>query len=173
MIAHVKGTFKNYDASIYTTGIDFTTAEIDVWIDPASFDSGDAERDEHIIGKDFFDTENHKQISFSANTMEVKNSLGEHELWGDLTMKGITKHIMLKVEFGGMAIDGFGREKAGFIVTGKINRSDWGLEWNSILEGGGLLLSDEIKIFCELELINLGSKDDTLKLENNSKFINA
>lgn len=166
MISNIQGQFKKYDASIYTTGTDFTTAEMDVWIDPTSIDTGDAQRDEHLQGIDFLDVANHKQISFTSNTIEKKGNDGEHELWGDLTIKGLTKRIMLKVDFGGMATDAYGRKKAGFTVQGKINRSDWGLVWNSSVETGGLLIGDELKISCEVELIHLGSEDDNMILDH-------
>lgn len=165
MIANVNGTFKNYDVSIYTTGNDFTSAEVDLWIDPSSINTNDEKRDEHLKGSDFLNASNHSQISFTSNTMQMKDAIDEYELWGDLTIKGITKHIKLDVEFGGIAKDPYGTEKAGFVVTGKINRSEWDLVWNPTLETGGFLVSDEIKICCELELVNLGSQDDTISLE--------
>ena len=90
MIAHVKGTFKTFDASIYTTSNDFTTAEVSVWIDPSSIDTGDTKRDEHLKGADFFDVNNHKQITFNSSTIGKPDTDGNHELWGELTMMGIT-----------------------------------------------------------------------------------
>jgi polyisoprenoid-binding protein YceI len=166
MIAHVKGTFKNFDASIYTTDKDFSTAEIDLWIDASSITTGDSKRDEHLIGPDFFDSKNHKQISFTSSTIGKPDSDGNHELWGELTMKGITKNLKLNVAFGGLAIDPWGNEKAGFTVSGIINRSDWGLIWNASLETGGFMVSEEVAISCEIELINAGAKDQVLELES-------
>jgi polyisoprenoid-binding protein YceI len=159
MIAHVKGSFKIFDANIYTTEKDFTTAQIDLWIDAASIITGDEKRDEHLKGADFFDVEHHKQITFTASTMQQPDEKGNQELWGELTMKGITKNVMLNVEFGGIVKDPWGNEKAGFSVTGKIKRSDWELTWNAALETGGFVVGDEISISCELELINTGKKD--------------
>jgi polyisoprenoid-binding protein YceI len=173
MISNIKGSFKNYDASIYTTGTDFTNAEIDLWIDPASINTGDEKRDEHLRGADFFDVANHKQISFSSNTMQKKDAKNEFELWGDFTLKGITKHIKLDVYFAGIAKNAYGSEIAGFVLTGKLNRSDWGLVWNSAVETGTLLISEEVHITCEIELINLGSKGNILSLENETKSINS
>jgi polyisoprenoid-binding protein YceI len=163
MISNAKGSFKTFDGSIYTTGRDFSTAEIDFWIDPSSIDTGDFKRDEHLKGKDFFDVDNHKEITFMAATIGKPNDAGIHELWGELTMVGITKNIKLEVEFGGIIIDPWTNEKAGFTITGKIKRSDWGLVWNATIEAGGVLVSDEISILCELELTNMGFKD--LKME--------
>jgi len=159
MISNVTGTFKTFDASIYTTGKDFKTAEIDLWIDASSISTGDEKRDEHIKNGDFFDTENHKQITFTSSTIGEAGSEGNHELWGELTIKGITKNVKLNVQFGGMQKDPWGNEKAGFTVTGKINRNDWGLIWNTPLESGGLMLSEEIKISCEVELTMANQSD--------------
>ncbi len=165
MISHTKGTFKTFDASIYTTGKDFTTAQIDLWIDAASITTGDAKRDEHLIGTDFFDVKHHKQITFTSSTIGKADADGNHELWGELTMVGITKNVKLNVEFGGILKDPWGNEKAGFTVSGKINRTDWGLTWNSLMETGGFLVSEEVIISCEIELINVGEKDLIMELE--------
>ncbi len=165
MIAHVKGAFKVFDASIYTTGKDFTTVEIDLWIDVASITTGDTKRDEHLKSPEFFDVKNHKQITFTARTIAKEVVEGKHELWGELTMIGITKNVKLDVQFGGVMKDPWGNEKAGFALTGKINRSDWGLTWNAALETGGVMVSDEVAISCEVELTNEGTKELKMELE--------
>ncbi len=165
MIAHVKGAFKVFDASIYTTGKDFTTAEIDLWIDVASIATGDKKRDEHLMSPEFFDVKNHKQINFTARTMAKEGLVGHYELWGELTIIGVTKNVKLDVEFGGIMMDPWGKEKAGFTLTGKINRSDWGLTWNATLETGGLMVSDEVTILCEIELTNEGASEFKMELE--------
>ena len=152
MISNVKGTFKEFDASIFTTGEDFMTSEIDFWLNPASIETGAADRDAHLKSADFFDVENHKQITFIGSTYE-KVDKDSYTLYGALTIKGITKQIKLDVEFGGVMKDPWGNEKAGFTINGKINRKDWGLNWNSALEAGGVLVGEEIKISCEVELL--------------------
>ncbi|MES2520035.1 MAG: YceI family protein [Bacteroidota bacterium] len=166
MIAHVKGVFKIFDGSIYTTGKDFRTAEIDLWIDPASIETGDAKRDEHLMSGDFFDVENFKQIIFVSSTIGETNKSGVHEFWGELTMKGITKNVKLEVGFGGIVNDPWGNERAGFTVTGTINRSDWGLVWNTAIEAGGVMVSEEVTISCDIELTNVGFKDLKMELED-------
>lgn len=165
MIAHVKGLFKTFDASVHTSGKDFTTAEIDLWIDTASISTGDDKRDEHLKSAEFFDAKNYKEISFVSNTMGGSTPKGNHELWGDLTIKGITKNIKLTVQFGGIQKDPWGNEKAGFTVNGKINRGDWGLTWNTAIESGGVMVGDEINITCEIELINTGQQGAEKKPE--------
>ena len=168
MITNVKGVFKEFEASIYTTGDDFMTAEIDCWINPASIDTGNADRDAHLKSAEFFDVENHKEINFTGNTYEKVDNDGSYELYGDLTVKGITKRIKLDVEFGGIVKDPWGNEKAGFSINGKINRKDWGLEWNSMLEGGGLLLSNDVSISCEIELSKSNEVSDLSASDGNA-----
>ncbi len=153
MVSTVTGTFKNYGASIYTTNDDFLTAEIDFFAETASVDTGNADRDGHLRSPDFFDAENHKQISFVANTYESVDNDGSYELYGDLTIKGITKRVKLDVEFGGIVKDPWGNEKAGFTINGKVNRKDWDLSWNVPLETGGVLVSEEVRISCEVQLM--------------------
>lgn len=153
MLTNVKGEFKTFEASIYTTGDDFMSAEIDFWLDPASVDTRSADRDGHLRSADFFDVENHKQINFVANTYEAVDNDGSYELYGDLTIKGITDRIKLDVEFGGVMTDPWGNKKAGFTINGKINRKDFGLNWNAALEAGGVLVSDEVRISCEVQLM--------------------
>ncbi len=165
MIAHVRGSFKTFDASIYVADKNFATAEIDLWIDAASITTGNESRDEHLKGADFFDVTNYKQIGFTSSTIEKADEDGNHTLWGELTIKGITRNVKLNVVFGGIMNDPWGNEKAGFSLTGTINRNDWGLAWNTILETGAIMVSDEIKISCEIELTNNGSKDLSMQLD--------
>lgn len=165
MISNVKGAFKTFEASIYTLDKDFNTAEIDVWIDASSITTGDTKRDEHLKSSDFFDTKNHKQITFVSSTIGKADANGNHELWGELTIKGITKNLKATVTFGGIQFDAMGDEKAGFTVTATIKRSEWGLAWNTPMEAGGVLVSDDVKISCDIELTNAGQKELTMELE--------
>ncbi len=153
MITNVKGFFKEYEASIYTTGDDFMTSEVDFWMNSASVDTGSPDRDKHIKSPDFLDVENFKQINFIGNTYEQVDNDGSYELYGDLTIKGITKRIKLDVEFGGVMRDPWGTVKAGITINGKINRKDWNLNWNAALETGGVLVSDEVTISCDIQLV--------------------
>lgn len=152
MIANVKGVFTEYDASIYTVGNDFTTVQFDFWMNPNSLKTNDEKRDAHLRSADFFDVEHHKEVTFRSNTVE-KTSGDHFELWGDLTIKGITKKIKLDVELGGVQKDPWGGERAGFTITGKINRKDWELNWNTMLESGGVLVGDTVNIVCEVQVV--------------------
>lgn len=165
MIANVMGVFKNFDATIYVSDKNFATAEIDVWIEAASITTGNKKRDDHLKGVDFFDIINHKQIGFTSITIEKKENSDDYTLWGELTIKGITKNIQLNVAFGGVMTDPFGIEKAGFSVTGVIDRTNWGLSWNTVLEGNAFLVSNEIHIACEIELTNIDIKYATMESE--------
>ena len=152
MITNVRGTFNEFDASIYTTEENFMTSEIDFWLDPASITTGDEKRDAHLKSADFFDVENFKEINFIGDSYENVDNDGSYELYGTLTIKGIKKQIKLDVEFGGVMKDPWGNEKASFTINGKINRKDWGLNWNTALESGGILVSEDVYISCEVLL---------------------
>ena len=165
MIAHVKGTFKVFDGSIYTSDKDFTTAEIDFWMDTNSISTGDEKRDEHMKSADFFNVEKHKQITFVASTMISPNEDENYDLWGDLTINGFTHNIKFNAAFGGIITDSWGNEKAGFSVTGIINRGNFGLNWNSAIETGGFMVSDEVSISIELELTNMSKQNSKMELE--------
>lgn len=152
MITNVKGEFRTFEASIISEGNDFADAEVKVEIEADSIFTNNESRDGHLKSADFFDVENHKKIVFKST--EVKQINSElYQLTGDLTIKGISIKVNLGVEFGGIIIDPYGNEKAGFSISGKINRKEWGLTWNSPLEGGGVMLSDEIKINAEVQFI--------------------
>jgi polyisoprenoid-binding protein YceI len=153
LFSNIRGAFKEFDASIYTMGDDFRTAEIKFQINPASIDTGIEQRDAHLRNADFLDVEEFKEITFSANTFVAGEDLGHYELYGELTIKGIVKEVKLDAEAGGIIKDPWGSEKALFSVTGKINRKDWGLNWNTPLEAGGFLVSEDIWINCEVQLI--------------------
>lgn len=152
MITNIKGNFTEYDASIYTTGNDFLSAEVDFWINSATINTGSPDRDAHLKSADFLDAEQFPQIQFTGNTYEPVDNDGSYNIYGDLTIKGITKRIKLGVEFGGVMKDPWGNEKAGVTVNGKVNRKDWGLNWNAALEAGGVLVGDEVRIECDLQL---------------------
>lgn len=153
MITNVKGNFRRFEASIYTSGEDFRTAEADCWIDVNSIDTGNSDRDRHVKSADFFDAENHPQIGFRLTEISPVDQDGSYEIWGDLSIRGTTKKVKLSAEFGGVMKDPWGAEKAGFAIHGNINRKDFGLNWNAPLEAGGFLVSDVVYINCELQLM--------------------
>ncbi|HET8838804.1 MAG TPA: YceI family protein [Flavobacteriaceae bacterium] len=152
MISNVKGEFRNFDATVESSGNDFSNAKIDATIDAASLDTNNVDRDKHLKSADFFDAENNSKITFHSTDL---NKLDEDnfQLKGILAMKGKEKEITLDVDFGGFMKDPYGNEKAGFSMSGKINRKDWGLNWNAALETGGVMVSDEVRINAEVQLV--------------------
>lgn len=156
MISNVIGHFGQFEGTVLTAGDDFSTAAINFSINTASVSTEIADRDAHLKSPDFFDAEKYPKITFAATGMK---DLGDemYELTGDLTVKDITKSVTLTVEFGGVMTDPWGNVKAGFSLSGKINRKDWGLNWNAALEAGGVLVGEEVKITADIELSKVAS----------------
>jgi polyisoprenoid-binding protein YceI len=154
MISNVKGSFKEFEGQAVTQGNDFSTASIQLSINTASVDTEAADRDNHLKSADFFDSANFPKITIEATGLK---NLGDdmYELNGNLVMKGISKPLVLSVEYGGQMTDPWGNVKAGFSVSGKLNRKDWGLNWNAALEAGGVLVGEEIKINGDIQLIKI------------------
>lgn len=152
MIANVTGFMTDYAIDVETEGDDFTTTKVTFKGKTASISTGNDQRDAHLASEDFFDVEKFPEITFRSISYE-KIDYGNFRLHGDLTIRGITKKIVLNVVFGGIQKDPYGNTKAGFSITGTINRKDYDLSWNAILESGGVMVSDEVHVSCEVELI--------------------
>lgn len=152
MISNVKGEFRNFSATVESDGEDFSNAKVNAKIDTNSIDTNNSDRDTHLKSADFFDAENHEQITFESTEL---NKLDEdnYQLKGTLDMKGTKKEAVLDVDFGGFMKDPYGNEKVGFSLNGKINRKDWGLNWNAALEAGGVMVSDEVRLSGELQFV--------------------
>ena len=153
MITNVTGSFDNLTVSAQTEDEDFTKAKVSFTADVNSISTNNEQRDGHLKGADFFDAEKFPQIKFEATKAENVDSDGSYELYGDLTIRDVTKNVKLSVEFGGVVKDMYGNTKAGFTINGKINRKDFGLTWSAVTEAGGVMLSDEVKIAAEIQLI--------------------
>jgi polyisoprenoid-binding protein YceI len=151
MITNVKGEFKKFNVSVMADGKNFSQAQVKVNIDASSVFTNQDDRDNHLKSPDFFDVENFKELSFEGSSLEKKDD--QYQLKGMLTIKGIAKEVTLDVEFGGINKDPWGNEKAGFSVSGKISRKEWGLNWNAALETGGMLVSDEVRLNAEVQLV--------------------
>ena len=152
MISNVRGNFSRFGGSVTTDGNDFSAALIDLSIESASIDTQMPDRDAHLKSPDFFDAEKFPAIVFKSVTMSADGD-DEYKLTGNLTIKDVTLPVTLEVEFGGLMKDPWGNEKAGFTVTGKINRKDFGLTWNKALETGGAVVGDEVTIDLDIELV--------------------
>jgi polyisoprenoid-binding protein YceI len=152
MISTVTGNFRKFDLELATDGDDFNTASGIVFTaDIDSIDTNNDHRDAHLKSADFFHAEEHSKIRFEGGKYESKGD--EAKLHGNLTIKGITKPVTLKVEFGGIVVDPYGQTKAGFTVDGKISRKEFGLTWSAVTEAGSVVVGDEIKIHAEVQLI--------------------
>jgi polyisoprenoid-binding protein YceI len=152
MISNVLGSFKGFEGQVVTSANDFSDAEVSLTVNTATVDTEMADRDNHLKSPDFFDSANFPSITFKSSALK-KSGDDEYKLSGDLTIKGVTKKVELVAEFGGLMTDPWGNVKAGFSVSGKINRKDWGLNWNAALEAGGVLVGEEVKINCDIELV--------------------
>ncbi len=149
-ISKVRGRFTAATAEA-RVGDSLADASLHATVNTASFDSGDANRDAHVKGPDFFDVEQYPEMSFRATGIEGDGE--DYTLTGDLTIRGITKPVELEVEFTGVAVDPFGATRAGFSAEAEISRKEFGLTWNAALEAGGLLVSDKVKINVEAALV--------------------
>ncbi len=152
MFTNVSGKFQEFTASVESEANIFDNAIFEFSAKTASLNTGNSDRDAHLLSADFFDVENHKTVSFKSKSF-TKISEGGYQLIGDLTLRGISKPVTLEAEFHGTAKDPWGNEKVGFSLNGKINRKDWGLNWNSALEAGGVLVGEEVKLNAELQFI--------------------
>lgn len=152
MFTNVSGKFQKFDAAIESEGDDFENANIEFTGAVDSITTGNADRDGHLLSADFFDAAKYPTIEFKATSF-AKQDEGDYELTGDLTLHGVTKSVKLAAEYSGQMKDPWGNTKAGFALTGKINRKDWGLNWNSALETGGVLVGEEVKLAIELQFI--------------------
>ncbi len=156
MISTVTGSFGKFDADIEADGDDLSTAKIRFQADVDSITTGNSQRDGHLRSADFFSGEKHPQIVFTSTGSRSVDRDGSWTLMGDLSMNGITKPVKLDVEWGGVLKDPYGNTKAGVSIHGKVNRKDWGINWNTALEAGGMLVSDEVRIACEVQLVKQG-----------------
>jgi polyisoprenoid-binding protein YceI len=152
MITNVSGSFGKFDVQTETNGDDFTTAKINFTADLNSINTANTDRDNHLKSPDFFDAEKFPELKFESTKVEKKDD-ENYVVHGNLTIKGITKPVKLDAEFGGIGKDPWGNQKAGFSLTGKIKRTDWNLNWNAALETGGVLVSEDVKLHAEVQII--------------------
>jgi len=152
MISNVRGRFEAFTGTVEFDQQNPANSSVDVQIEAASVNTREAQRDTHLRSADFFDAETHPYLTFKSKKVEVVDD-SHGRITGDLTIHGVTKEVVLDTEFNGMSQSPWGFSSAGFSATTKINRNDWGLGWNMALETGGVLVSDEIKINIEIEII--------------------
>ena len=153
MISTVTGTFSSFSANVETEGEEFTSAKATITIDVDSINTKNDQRDGHLKSADFFDAANFPQIKFVATKYENVDNDGSYEVYGDLTVRGITKNVKFDAEFGGVIKDPWGNTRAGITISGKINRKEFGLTWNGATETGSLIVSEDVRIHVALEFV--------------------
>ena len=152
MISTVKGRFGTVSGSITLNADDLAASRVDADIDVASIDTRQEQRDAHLRSADFFDVENYPVMTFRSRSIEPGGE-NEFSVTGDLTIRGVTKSVVLAVEETGRGGDPWGGQRIGFTARTKINRSDFGLTWNQALETGGVVVGDDIRINLEIEAV--------------------
>jgi len=153
VITTVTGYFRSFDGTVVTEDeADFTTAKVNFSIDTSSIDTNQSQRDEHLKSADFFDADRYPGITFTSSSVKAKGG-DEFILEGDLTIGEVTKPVTLNVEFGGTVTDPYGNFKAGFEVSGKISRKEFGLTWSAVTEAGAVVVSDDVKIQASVQFV--------------------
>ena len=152
MVSTVRGQFKRYRGTIQLDPTEFTRSTFEGEIDVASVETGNAQRDDHLRTGDFFDAPNHPKITFKSTRVEAKGD-GEYVVQGDLTIRGVTKPVELEVEFHGTSKNPWGKTVAGLSARATINRKDFGVSYNAVLETGGVAVSEKVKIEIDAELV--------------------
>lgn len=152
VIATTSGNFKDFSGTVQSNGNNFENAKIEFTVDINSIDTDNEKRDNHLKSDDFFDAKNHPKMTFKSTSMKAAGK-NKYKLTGNLTIRGVTKKVTLDVKLNGTVKDPWGNERAGFKLTGTVNRFDYGLKWNTALETGGLVVSEDVDIIANVELI--------------------
>lgn len=152
MITTVTGYFRKFDCEVISETEDFnSTTSIKFTADIDSIETNNEQRDTHLKSEDFFNAEKFDQVMFAGTNYDALNDSAT--LYGNLTIRGITKPVKLDVEFGGTVVDPYGQKKAGFTINGRISRKAFELKWNAVTEAGSIVVSDEVKIHAEVQLV--------------------
>ncbi len=152
MITNVTGSFTKFDATMESNAADFSDAKISFEADANSISTNNEQRDGHLKSDDFFAADKFPKLTFVSKSF-TKKSDDKYTLTGDLTIRGTTQPVALDVEYGGNMTDPYGQAKSGFEINGKLNRKDFGLTWGAVTEAGGVVLSDEVKLHLNVQMI--------------------
>lgn len=161
MISNAHGLFNNVAGIVELDEAKPTRSTVDVQIAAASIDTRDERRDTHLRSPDFLDVEKYPYLTFKSRRVEVVDD-SHGRIYGDLTIKDVTHAVILEVEYNGQAKGPYGQTSAGFTAATKINRKEWGLNWNVALETGGVLVGDTVNISIELEIVKQGAPEPVL-----------
>ncbi len=154
MVSTVRGEFKKFTGTLDLDEQDFTKSRIAGEIETASIDTGVEQRDEHLRSADFFDAANHPLIRFESRRIEHVGG-SDYKIVGDLTIRGTTREIVLDAEYGGTLKNPYGMTVTGVSATATLDRKDFGLVWNAVLEAGGLTVADKVKLELEFEAVQV------------------
>jgi polyisoprenoid-binding protein YceI len=152
MVTTVRGQFRNYRGKVNIDPKDFARSTFEGEIDVASVDTGNPDRDNHLRTGDFFDVQNHPTITFKSTKIEAKDD-GQYAVTGDITIRGVTRPIVLDVEYLGTAKNPYGKTVAGLSVRGTLNRKDFGVNFNAVLETGGVAVGEKVKLEVDVEAV--------------------
>lgn len=152
VITTLSGRFQKFEGKIWSATEDFTDSKAEFTADIDSITTGNPDRDAHLKSPDFFDAANYPVLKFVSTEWKKKSS-DEFLMTGDLTIRGITRKIELEVNFSGVIVDPYGNKKAGYEMNSKISRKEFGLLWNQVTETGGIVVSDEVKLQLNVEVI--------------------
>ena len=152
VVSETEGSFKTYSGKVVSNSPDFNGASIEFTVDVNSINTESADRDKHLKSDDFFNAEKYPQMTFKSTEFKKINAK-DYQLTGDLTIRDVTKRVTFQVTYGGTAKDPWGNVKAGFKAKSKINRKDYNLKWSVVTEAGGMVVSDEVDIMLNIELV--------------------
>lgn len=152
VVTTLTGKFNTFEGAVETANEDFSDAKISFTADIASISTGNADRDGHLQSDDFFNASGYPKLTFTSASF-TKTGDAEYKLTGDITIRDVTKPIELSVEYGGTTVDPWGQTKAGFEINGKIKRKEFGLQWNALTEAGSAVVSDEVKLHLNVQLV--------------------
>ena len=152
VVSKVRGHFTKYSGTLTIDDADLTRSVVEATIDAASIDTGTAQRDTHLRSPDFLDVERFPEIRFRGTRID-KVADDRYHLVGDLTIRDVTREVSLEVEYGGQAKDPWGNARIGFVAKATLDRKDFGLLWNQVLEAGGVLVGDRVDIELEVQAV--------------------
>lgn len=156
LISTVSGSFKKFEGTVESERDDFSDAKIQFTAEAASVFTNNKKRDARLKSDDFFNAEKYPKITF-VSTEVITEGKDEYMLKGNLTMRDVTKPVRLDVDYGGTTVDSYGQTKAGFEITGKIDRQDYGLKWSAITEVGGIVVSDDVRLIMSIQIVKQSS----------------
>lgn len=151
VISTVTGYFRKFEGGFQMSAEDFTTARIWFKADINSIDTNSEQRDGHLKSADFFDAESHPELSFQSTSVRSTGD-NNYEVMGNMSLRGVSKEVALHVEYNGTLVDPWGMTRSGYHISGSINRKDFGLAWSAVTEAGGLVVSDDVKLYINAEL---------------------